>query len=41
MIKEIKHDPILLAGKSQVAADLPDTLMQIRKLCRVWRTGII
>ena len=45
MIKELMHDPIFLAGKSevatkedlQVAQDLLDTLMAPEKAVSVWR----
>ena len=45
MIKELMHDPIFLAGKSedatkedlQVAQDLLDTLMAHRETCVAWQ----
>ena len=45
MIKELMHDPIFLAGKSEIATkedlpiaqDLLDTLMHTKKPVSVWR----
>ena len=45
MIKELMHDPIFLAGKSEVATkedlhvaqDLLDTLMRTEKAVPVWQ----